>query len=116
MKPIGYWLKHLDTLIDSAFDRALTDTGLTRRHWQLLNEARAGTLPDDPLVPELIARGWVLNGTLTEAGEQTFAAARARVDGVRETLATGMTVEDYTATVANLAKMAANLEAGLAKS
>jgi len=26
-RPIGYWLKHLDRLIDEAFERALDDVG-----------------------------------------------------------------------------------------
>ncbi|MEU7531260.1 MarR family transcriptional regulator [Saccharothrix sp. NPDC042600] len=110
MKPIGYWLKHLDALIDAAFDNALAATDLTRRHWQLLNEARAGALPDDPLVPDLVERGWVADGRLTEAGEQTVHATASRVDGVRTTLMTGLTAEDYAATIATLEKMAANLE------
>ncbi|MFI9814402.1 MarR family transcriptional regulator [Saccharothrix variisporea] len=110
MKPIGYYLKHLDTLINQSFDRALSDTDLTRRHWQLLNEARNGTLPDDPLVPDLVNRGWVAEGTLTPAGEAAFAATQTRVDTVRTALMGDLTVEEYTATVATLAKMAANLE------
>ena len=41
-RPIGYWLKHLDRLIDQAFERALDADGLTRRHWQVLNTLAAG--------------------------------------------------------------------------
>lgn len=36
-RPIGYWVKLLDRLIDESFDSVLGDTGLGRRHWQLLN-------------------------------------------------------------------------------
>ena len=36
-KPIGYWLKHLDGLIDRIFDHVLGRSGLQRRHWQVLN-------------------------------------------------------------------------------
>jgi hypothetical protein len=32
-RPIGWWLKHLDGLIEAAFDRALA-TERPRRHWQ----------------------------------------------------------------------------------
>jgi hypothetical protein len=35
--PIGYWLKHLDSLIEAAGERALAGQGVTRRHWQALN-------------------------------------------------------------------------------
>jgi hypothetical protein len=33
-RPIGWWLKHLDGLIEAAFDRALATERLSRRHWQ----------------------------------------------------------------------------------
>lgn len=35
-RPIGYWLKHLDGLIEAAFSRTLAGQGVTRRHWQAL--------------------------------------------------------------------------------
>jgi hypothetical protein len=48
-RPIGYWLKNLDRLIDARFERQLGDAGLSRREWQLLN-----LLEDGPRsVPEL---------------------------------------------------------------
>jgi hypothetical protein len=40
-RPIGYWLKHVDRLIEGAFDRTLADERLTRRHWQVLNTLQA---------------------------------------------------------------------------
>ena len=36
-QPIGYWLKHLDRLIDRAFEQSLGASNLSRRHWQVLN-------------------------------------------------------------------------------
>ena len=36
-KPIGFWLKELDRLIDKHFEMQLSDAGLSRRQWQLLN-------------------------------------------------------------------------------
>jgi len=42
--PIGYWLKHLDGLIEAHFDRALTHHNLARRHWQALNMLSGGPL------------------------------------------------------------------------
>ena len=41
-RPIGYWLKHLDRLIEATFDRTLADVGLGRRHWQTLNTLAGG--------------------------------------------------------------------------
>ena len=36
-RPIGFWLKLLDQLINEQFDSTLEDHGVTRRQWQLLN-------------------------------------------------------------------------------
>lgn len=36
-RPIGYWVKLLDRLIEESFEELLGGTGLGRRHWQLLN-------------------------------------------------------------------------------
>jgi hypothetical protein len=35
-RPIGYWLKHLDRLIEEAFGDALAEQALSRRHWQAM--------------------------------------------------------------------------------
>ncbi|MDO7883070.1 MarR family winged helix-turn-helix transcriptional regulator [Salinibacterium soli] len=36
-RPIGYWLKLVDRLIDEQFAATLEEHGVTRRQWQLLN-------------------------------------------------------------------------------
>jgi hypothetical protein len=36
-KPIGYWVKLVDRLIDGLFATTLEEHGITRRQWQLLN-------------------------------------------------------------------------------
>ncbi|MHA7133429.1 hypothetical protein [Oerskovia turbata] len=41
-RPIGYWLKLVDRLIDDSFADVFGRTGLTRRHWQVLNMIRDG--------------------------------------------------------------------------
>ena len=41
-RPLGYWLKQVDRLLDDAFDRVLRDEGVTRRHWHVLNVLRRG--------------------------------------------------------------------------
>jgi hypothetical protein len=41
-RPIGYWLKLVDRLIDESFADVFGRTGLTRRHWQALNLVRDG--------------------------------------------------------------------------
>ena len=36
-RPIGFWLKLVDRLIDEQFASTLDEHGVTRRQWQLLN-------------------------------------------------------------------------------
>jgi DNA-binding MarR family transcriptional regulator len=36
-RPIGYWVKAVDRLIDAEFTSAAADAGITRRQWQILN-------------------------------------------------------------------------------
>lgn len=52
-KPIGYWLKHLDALLERQFDAVLADLGLTRRHWQVLHTLRSGARTRDDLTATL---------------------------------------------------------------
>ncbi|MET9270165.1 MarR family winged helix-turn-helix transcriptional regulator [Kribbella sp. NPDC003557] len=42
-KPIGWWLKEVDRLLEQSFEQFLADDGLTRRQWQVLNAAAGGT-------------------------------------------------------------------------
>lgn len=37
VKPIGFWLKHLDRLVEESFDRAVGTEGIARRHWQAMS-------------------------------------------------------------------------------
>ncbi|MEY2848393.1 MAG: hypothetical protein RI885_1058 [Actinomycetota bacterium] len=41
-RPIGYWLKLVDRLIDESFEGSLDEHGVTRRQWQLLNVLGSG--------------------------------------------------------------------------
>jgi DNA-binding MarR family transcriptional regulator len=129
-KPIGWWLKHVDRLIESALDRTLAGEGIGRRHWQTLNAIAGGadtlaalnsslapfrgTGPELRMVlDQLRAKGWVQEVaghlTLTPAG----AAARGRlVVAVRDSRARiteGVSDEEYRVTLAVLRRMARNL-------
>src|SRR5215468_7734256 len=97
-RPIGYWLKHLDRLIEDTFDRALADGNLSRRHWQVLNALAAAPATSAglaaalapftggdpaalaPVIDDLTRRGWV---TADAAGRAALtgdgAAAHQRV-------------------------------------
>ena len=133
-RPIGYWLKKLDGLIDRHFERQLGAAGLTRRQWQVLNllgdgprsiaELQAELEPflrDSPgelsdAVSGLVSRGWADSRdnvmSLTRAGEAQFGPVKAKVAELRQALTIGISPEEYQATIDVLARMAANLESG----
>ena len=131
-RPIGFWLKLLDRLIDEGFDRLLGGAGLTRRHWQVLTALQRGpaTVPNldrelapflndrepttRPVLDDLAARGWAVldrNGRAgsTPAGAAAHAELLAEIAGHRRRVAHGITAEEYRATVDVLQRMAANL-------
>lgn len=108
-RPIGYWLKHLDRLIDQAFERALDADGLTRRHWQVLNTLAAGpttnaaltaalqpfvqgeSMTIEVIITDFLDRGWVRNVPdgrveISEPGGATHEAAMQRVAETRQAL------------------------------
>ena len=131
-KPIGYWLRHLDQLINEAFDRALGAQGLSRRQWQALNVVRWGPVDveglwdalrpfwqpgeDGPevVMGELLSRGWVQRDeagryTMTADGEAGYAAAKRAVGAIRSRLTEGVTEAEYQTTMSVLRRMAQNL-------
>jgi hypothetical protein len=129
-RPIGYWLKELDRLINACFEEDLAAAGLTRRHWQMLNSLAEGPRPAadvrDGLAPfwndlsewdiqlaHLIARGDVTGdaGTLalTDAGHATHREAFALIGQRRRAMLDGITDEQYVETVRLLEKMAGNM-------
>ncbi|WP_460061959.1 MarR family winged helix-turn-helix transcriptional regulator [Streptomyces sp. YKOK-I1] len=140
-RPIGYWLKHLDNLLEQHFDATLSGLGVSRREWQVLNMlntlaaagpvGRAG-LTDalapfrtgggptlDEVLARLTARHWIhadADGhlALTDAARAAHTRLRAGVEATRATLLTGLSGEQYTETVRVLSVMAGNVEAALA--
>jgi DNA-binding MarR family transcriptional regulator len=132
-RPLGYWLKHLDHLIEEAFEQTLAAHGLTRRHWQVLHTVAATPrsvadledelglfLRDDPgsltaLVDDLTHRGWVDRTEagriqLTPEGRRGHGAVQRQVEQIRRRVTERISDADYTATVKTLGEMAANLE------
>jgi DNA-binding MarR family transcriptional regulator len=131
-RPIGYWLKKLDRLIDTQFELQLSTARLSRRQWQLLNllESNPRSVPEleaalEPFLegatPELsdavaglVTRGWAESTdnivNLTEIGQEQFEIAKATAAELRQTLTRGISPEEYGTTVDVLARMAANLE------
>jgi DNA-binding MarR family transcriptional regulator len=130
-RPIGYWLKELDRLIDQQFERQLEEAGLSRRQWQLLNLLEDGPrsipeleselepfLQDDPddlseAISGLVTRGWADSQdnvvTLTETGRAQFGRVKTKVAELRQDLMIGISADEYRATIDVLARMAANL-------
>jgi DNA-binding MarR family transcriptional regulator len=133
-RPIGYWLKKLDRLIDQQFERQLEEAGLSRRQWQLLNLLEDGPRstpelqselepfledhPDDlsDALSGLVTRGWADSQdnivTLTETGRAQFGLLKAKVAELRQALTAGISADEYQATIDVLGRMAANLEPG----
>jgi len=129
--PIGYWLKHLDRLIENDFDRALASESLGRRHWQVLNSLHiepgtidgldrrlAPFLEEDedtvaPALDRLRELGWIEGAdtlALTPRGEAEHEKLFARVSEARARLTRGIGDEEYRAVVDVLERMSANLE------
>jgi DNA-binding MarR family transcriptional regulator len=132
-RPIGYWLKKLDRLIDGQFERQLGEVGLSRRRWQLLNLLEDGPrsvpelqsalepfLQDDPddlsdALSGLVTRGWADTHdnivTLTETGQAQFKLIKVRVAELHQSSMVGISPEEYQAAIDVISRMAANLSA-----
>jgi DNA-binding MarR family transcriptional regulator len=131
-RPIGFWLRLVDRLIDEGLDRLLGQADLTRRHWQVLTALQAGPATvgqidaklapfldtqaptTRPVLDDLTARGWAGwspdgRATSTPAGTAAHADLLAEVSATRRRVTDGVTAEEYLATVAVLRRMATNL-------
>jgi hypothetical protein len=131
-RPIGFWLRLVDNLINEQFARTLDEHGVTRIQWQLLNVLAGGaatvTELDAAVAPflaaegeasavdhlsELIESGWVdatpSSYELTERGH----GARDRLTNVvtaqRTEMVAGVTEAEYVAAVNTLERVARNL-------
>jgi len=133
-RPIGFWLKLVDNLIDEQFARTLDEHGVTRRQWQLLNVLSRGPSTvaelDAAIAPflegsdddgetsvehltELIDSGWV-DATpdgyeLTERGTAAFGRLVEVVSANRTAATEGLTVEQYESALETLERIARNL-------
>ena len=130
-RPIGFWLKLVDRMIDEQFASTLEEHGVTRRQWQLLNvlsrepatveQLDAAVAPflsgesDDTSaehLAELVDSGWVAVGTryeITERGRTAFDKLEAVVAAQRTIITEGVSPDQYEQTVAVLERMARNL-------
>jgi hypothetical protein len=131
-RPIGFWLKLVDRLIDERFAAIIEEHGVTRRQWQLLNvmEPAAATVDqlDEAIAPfvepgteetavehlaELVDSEWITVSasvySLTERGRAAFGRLQQVVDALRDQTSEGLTEEQYETTLVALERMAVNL-------
>ncbi|GAB3040988.1 hypothetical protein GCM10027052_23020 [Parafrigoribacterium mesophilum] len=131
-RPIGYWLKLVDQLIDDRFDETLEEHGVTRRQWQLLgalsredatleqlNGEIAPFLDADSEdssaahLAELVESGWITVAgdtySITEQGRVAYDRLSTVVQGIRDAVSNGFDDEEYAATLNALERMARNL-------
>jgi len=135
-RPIGFWLKLVDRLIDEQFATTLEEHGVTRRQWQLLNVLAQGSSTvetlDEAVAPflepaagetkaessvehltELIESGWVSatheGYELTERGRTAFTRLSGVVAEQRTKFGHGISDAEYLATVDVLQRVAKNL-------
>jgi DNA-binding MarR family transcriptional regulator len=128
-RPIGWWVKRLDVLLEQVVDVAVAGEGLSRRHWQVLHSLTDGPCHEDDLrsaladfpgdvgtvVTGLVERGWVQRSAgrvvaLTADGRSTHDRVAAAVGQVRRHVAEGLSAEEYEQTVRVLGRMAENVE------
>ena|SRR4249919_3837445 len=127
-RPIGFWLKLVDRLIDTRLEASLG--GLSRRHWQVLNVVREGPTSQAEIdarvrpfigsegttaqeVADLQQRGWLTSATaaleLTELGTYEFTRLLELISADRTSLMRGIAPEEYASTVSVLETMACNM-------
>ncbi|HEX4444589.1 MAG TPA: MarR family winged helix-turn-helix transcriptional regulator [Galbitalea sp.] len=131
-RPIGFWLRLVDNLINEQFARTLDEHGVTRIQWQLLNVLASGEATvvelDAAVGPflaaegeestvehlsELIESGWV-DATpsayeLTERGHGARDRLTNVVAGQRTEMVAGVTEEEYLRAIQTLERIARNL-------
>lgn len=130
---IGYQVKRLDQLIESTFEQAIAEVGMTRREWQTLNTIVRAPAADADLrealrpfwergaesVTEVTAvladRGWIVRDMVgrhvaTELGRAAHEQATRAVGVVRQRMTDGITPAEFTEFTATLTRLIANLE------
>ena len=131
-RPIGFWLKLVDRLIDEKFAETLDEHGVTRRQWQLLTVLSRGpaTLAQLDLavapflsdgknessaehLSELIESGWVdataTGYETTERGSAAYNRLAEVVNANRAKASEGVTEQEYRDTIDVLERLAVNL-------
>lgn len=131
-RPIGFWLRLVDRLLDERFAEVLEEHGVTRRQWQLLNVLSGGESTVEQLdaavgpflaegegessvehLTELIESGWVAatpaGYELTPRGQLAFEKLSEVVGELRGSAGADVSEEEYAQTLDVLERMARNL-------
>ncbi|PRY68050.1 hypothetical protein B0I08_105215 [Glaciihabitans tibetensis] len=136
-RPIGFWLKLVDRMIDERFASTLEEHGVTRRQWQLLTVLSRGSATVDELdaavapflstvegesstehLGELIESGWVTAADgpsaegryeITERGSTAYTRLAEVVAANREIATEGVSDAEYATTITTLEQVARNL-------
>jgi DNA-binding MarR family transcriptional regulator len=133
-RPVGWWVKRLDALLEEAMDTVVAGEGLTRRHWQVLHSLASGTADEgalhasladfsgdvDAVVADLSRRGWLARPRpdlvqLTAEGEAAHDRVGRAVGRVRRHVADGLSRQEYERTVLVLGRMVENIERALGR-
>lgn len=132
-RPIGFWLKLVDRLIDEQFAETLEEHGVTRRQWQLLTVLSRGpatleqldlavapflsngTTPESSAehLSELIESSWVdataTGYETTERGSGAYNRLAEVVNANRARASEGVSEQEYRDTIDVLERLAVNL-------
>jgi DNA-binding MarR family transcriptional regulator len=131
-RPIGFWLKLVDNLIEGQFASTLEEHGVTRTQWQLMNVLARQTASVEQLnaavapflsadtgesalehLGELIDSGWVdATSTayeLTDRGRGALERLTVVVTEHRTTMSAGLSQDEYETTISVLERMARNI-------
>ncbi len=131
-RPLGFWLKLVDGLINQQFDGLVEEHGVTRPQWQIMNVLAENPSSETELtnvlkpffdstvsvsaaepVTELLESGWVeFDGerySLTELGHDSLLRLGEVVEHQREKITENIPAEEYEAALDVLQRMARNL-------
>jgi DNA-binding MarR family transcriptional regulator len=131
-RPVDFWLRLLDTLINEHFGKALDEHGITRPQWEVMNllstgpashddlaealarihrEVQPEALPDE--LSELEDSGWLLRREqeyeLTELGQTSYRRLEPVLRATDEEIGRDISREDYATMLEVLERMAINL-------
>jgi DNA-binding HxlR family transcriptional regulator len=131
-RPVDFWLKLVDDLINDHFGRALDEHGITRRQWEVMNLLTKGPAAHDELeevlapfppeiepsalteeLGELVESGWLVRQeeeyALTERGQTSYERLEPVLRATDEEIARDISAADYATMLRVLEQMAVNL-------